>query len=150
MLSWCTFRDVVKVERYQHTKSMEGRYLKAYGSESTLPEQMTRSLADDIGIGHRSYSCSGNKAFTLSCARVRDVALHGVSWHPVAAYVNTWLHCDLLEVQFPFVLEIAQWWLPCVFCDVCRQPPWIEDLLWLWPSTPLDLRLCTSRHTSLM
>ena len=75
----CTFscRDVVKEDRIQNSKSMDRKYLKSCSSEGKLPDELSKSLIDEVGIGLRSYSCS-NKAFTFSAEKIRDVSLHGV------------------------------------------------------------------------
>ena len=67
----------MKEDRIQNSKSMDSRHLKAYKSDGRLSDQ---SLADEAGVGPRSYSCS-SKAFTFSTGKIRDVSLHGVrSW----------------------------------------------------------------------
>lgn len=67
----------MKEDRIQNSKSMDSRHLKAYKSEGKLPDQLSMSLADDVGVGPRSYSCS-SKAFTFSTGKIRDISLHGV------------------------------------------------------------------------
>ena len=67
----------MKEDRIQNSKSMDSRHLKTYKSDGKLPDELSRSLADEVGVGPRSYSCS-NKAFTFSTGKIRDVSLHGV------------------------------------------------------------------------
>ena len=73
----CNYRDVVKEDRRQNSMSMDVKHLKAYCSESKLPNQLSRSLAVEFGVVPRSHSCS-SKAFTFSTGKIRDVSLHGV------------------------------------------------------------------------
>lgn len=78
----------MKEDRIQNSKSMDSRHLKAYTSDGKLPYQ---SLADEAGVGPRSYSCS-SKAFTFSTGKIRDVSLRGVrSWidYILSAHVVT-------------------------------------------------------------
>lgn len=70
-------RDVVKEDRAQNSKSMDVSHLKLYRSEGKLPDRLTKSFVDEIGVGPRSQSCS-SKAFTFSTEKIRDVSIHGV------------------------------------------------------------------------
>lgn len=67
----------MKEERIQNSMSMGAKHMKAYSSESKLPDQLSRSLAVELEVVQRSYSCS-SKAFTFSTGKIRDVSLHGV------------------------------------------------------------------------
>ena len=68
------YRDAVKEDSIQNSKSMDSRHLKPYRSDGKLQDQ---PLANEAGVGPRSYSCS-SKAFTFSTGKIRNVSLHGV------------------------------------------------------------------------
>lgn len=102
----CTFscRDVVKEDRIQNSKSMDPEYLKSCSSESKLPDELSKSLADEVGIGPRSYSCN-SKAFTFSAEKIRDVSLHGVRVQlnidcMINAILQLCVHWSTIHVSF--------------------------------------------------
>lgn len=111
------FRDVVKEERTLNSKSMDPKYLKPYSSEGKLPDQLSRSLVDEVGVGPRSYSCS-SKAFTFSTGKIRDVSLHGVRMQLIPVHLHCTCTCMLVFSE-QSVMEHSSCLIAFLHTEVC-------------------------------